>query len=150
MFLRETSTNVDRWPQDYAFQSGPRSVSTFVPTSNSIKQNKIKKVQIWTGGISQTTQIFFRMFTEYSTWHAWPGSQDRPDVAWVTRKTGMKIMYFRWCRQPVKYLTSNTNYAKSCQLWQPKRQATFRKHRMIRQRRRFSHHHQQLLMIELE
>lgn len=53
------------------------------------KQNQ--KVQIWTGGISQTTQIFFRMFTEYFTWHAWPGSQDRPDVAWVTRKTGMKI-----------------------------------------------------------
>lgn len=43
MLLRKTSTNVDRWPQDYPFQSGPRSVSTFVPTSNSKKQNKIKR-----------------------------------------------------------------------------------------------------------
>lgn len=59
------------------------------------RTKQIQKVQIWTGGTSQTTQIFFRMFTEYFTWHAWPGSQDRPDVAWVTRKLGMKIMYFR-------------------------------------------------------
>lgn len=43
MFSRKVSTSVDRWPQDYPYQSGPRSITTFVPTSDSIKKYKIKR-----------------------------------------------------------------------------------------------------------